>query len=119
MPCEARMRQKFEVIRQEVDELRKANSGELPFEKKDEKQRALEDLYVKTKQKLDEHMRELEKLRKRLRETTSELEKARLQKEIEELEGEVEKFKDTLEQMVEFMRDLERRTISQPSQQDE
>lgn len=117
MPCEQRMRKKFEIVREEIEQLRKQNSGEVPFEKRGDRQRELEDLYVKTKQKLDEHAKELARLREKLKQTSSELERARLEKEIAELESELEKFHDTLEKMVDAIRDLERRTISQPAKE--
>lgn len=119
MPCEYRMRRKFEIVREEIKQLQKENSGGLPFDKRDEKQKALEDLYVSTRKKLDEHEKELARLKERLRKATSELERAQLEKEIAELEVELERFKDVLEQMEDFVRDLARRTISLPAEKEE
>ena len=117
MPCTVREIKKFNVIKEEVQELQK--QGEIPFDKKQEKQRAIEDLYARMREKYNSHAKELENLKKRLREATSQQEKDQLAKEIAELEKELANLHDAMEQMVEFMRDLDRRTISAPAKQDE
>jgi hypothetical protein len=116
MPCFERERKKFEVVRNETQQLRQR--GEIPYDKQDEKRKAIEELYARMKQKLDEHQKALERLKKRLREATSQQERDQIEKEIAELEKELAGMHDTLEDMVEFMRDLERRTISLPAKED-
>lgn len=109
MPCEMRLRRQFEVVQREVQK----STGGGGSDRRPE----LEDLYVKAKKNLEDHIKALERLRKRLREATSEIEKERIRKEIADMESEIEKYQDLLEKMEDFMRDLERRTIKAPSEE--
>ena len=119
MPCWERSKQKFQILKENIQELRNSNNGEIPYDQREEKRKAIEDLYARLKQSLETHQKELERLKKRLREATSEQEREQIEKEIAELEKELEGMHDALEELTEFMRDLERRVISQPSKADE
>ena len=117
MPCFNRERKKFEIIKEEVQQMQKA--GAIPSDVKDEKRKAIEELYARAKEKYESHKKELERLKKRLREAKSELERAQLEKEIAELEKELEGYHGSFEDMSDFIRDLERRTVNAPSQERE
>ncbi len=116
MPCSARMRRQFVIVKQQVDELKRIDSNP---EKEKQTRRDVDDLYARTVTKLEEHEKELARLKKRLEDATSELERQQLLKEIDELEKELEEFKDILEKLQEFIVDLQRRTLFTPQQQDE
>lgn len=107
MPCYAREQKKFQILKTEIEKYK----GTMPYQKKTEFQKSTEELYARTKEKLEDHIKLLESLKKRLKEATSAEERERLEKEIAELESEIEKFQGTLEELIELMRDLERRTI--------
>lgn len=116
MPCYPMKRKKFEIMREEV---RQAQSqGTATFTQREEWRRRTETLYDEVKTKIEDHEKQLAALLRKLREATSEEEKARLKRLIDELEAELETYKDMLQELVEFMRDLERRTISAPAQHD-
>jgi multidrug resistance efflux pump len=116
MPCYPQRRKKFEILKEEV---RQAQShGTATFTQREEWRRRTELLYDEVKKKIEDHEKELALLLAKLRAATSEEEKARLKRLIDELEAELEEYKDMLQQLVEFMRDLERRTISAPAQHD-
>jgi archaellum component FlaC len=117
MPCYARTKRQFQILKEEISEMRK--SGEIPYEKQQEKQRAIEDLYAKLKEKYDSHSKELDRLKRKLKEATSAWEKEQLEKEIAELEGELEGMHNSMQELIDFMRDIERRTISVPTKTDD
>jgi benzoyl-CoA reductase/2-hydroxyglutaryl-CoA dehydratase subunit BcrC/BadD/HgdB len=83
----------------------------LPSEIKDKGRDVLERFAGKISFMIEEHKRELERLRKRLREATSESERKQIQKEIEECERDIEELEDILDEIREFLIDLERRII--------
>ncbi len=116
MPCYPRERKKFEIFRQKKQEQKQKGDGGFNFRKEvnDEGQ----EMFARLKQKLDDHIKALEDLKRKLREATSESEKSRLEKEIEDLEKEVQGYEDTMRDLLEFVRDMERRTINSPSQND-
>ena len=116
MPCYPRERKKFEIWRQKKQEQKQ--KGDTGFNFRKEVNDEGSEMFARLKQKLDDHIKALEDLKRKLREATSESEKARLRKEIEELEKEVQGYEDTMEDLMEFARDLERRTLSIPSQND-
>lgn len=116
MPCSGQKRKKFEILKDEVRNVQA--QGNATFTKREDWQRRTEILYADVKRKIEDHERELAKLLRKWREATSEEEKARLKRLIDELEDELNAYRDMLEELVEFMRDLERRTISAPAQQD-
>jgi len=107
MPCcEMKMRM-FEVIKEESKQSSSGGNEEL--------KRRTEDLYGDVKKKLEDHIKALERLRKKLREATSETEREQIKKDIADLEGEIEKYQDMMEEMIEFMKDMERRRITVPN----
>ena len=112
MPCYPRERKKFEIWRQKKQEQKQ--KGEAGFNFRREVNDESSDMFARLKQKLDDHIKALEDLKRKLRETTSESEKARLRKEIEDLEKEIQGYEDTMEELIEFVRDVEKRTISIP-----
>lgn len=116
MPCYPRERQKFEIWRRNKQE-QKASGGE-GFNFRKELDDEGNTSYERLKKKLDDHLKALEDLRRKLRESTSESEKARLRKEIEDLEKEVQGYEDTIEELIQFVRDVGRRTIGVPSRDD-
>jgi len=110
------MKNRFEIVKSEIEEMR--SKGEMPYDQKEQKRKAIEDLYAKLKESYDTHSKELERLKKRLKDATSELEREQILKEMAELEKELAGMHSALEDLVEYMRDLDRRTVSQP-QKDE
>ncbi len=116
MPCYPRERKKFEIWRQKKQEQKQKGDGGFNFRK--EVNDEGNETYERLKKKLDDHMKALEDLRRKLREATSESEKARLRKEIEDMEKEVEGYEKTIDDLMEFVREVERRTISIPGQKD-
>lgn len=111
MPCFFREKQRFEIWSEEVQKSNSSGPG-LPTEEKKKREDEASELFQRLKKKKDEHIKALEELRKKLRQASTESEKARLRKEIEELEDEIDGFNDVVEKLVEFTRDLERRTIT-------
>ncbi len=114
MPCYPRERKKFEIWRQTKQEQKQKGDGGFNFRK--EVNDPGQDMFARLKQKLDDHIKALEDLKKKLREATSESEKARLKKEIEDLEREVQGYEDTMDDLLKFVQDVARRTINAPSQ---
>lgn len=113
MPCYPRERKKFEIWRQKKQEQKqKGNTG---FNFRKEVNDEGNETYERLTKKLDDHIKALEDLMRKLREATSESEKARLRKEIEAMEKEVEGYEKTLDDLFEFVRDVERRTLSIPN----
>lgn len=112
MPCYPRERQKFEVWRTNKQEQRQKNESGFNFRRETDDEAA--EMFARLKKKLDEHIRTLENLKRKLRGATSEEEKARLRKEIDALEKEIQGYEDTMEELTEFVREVERRTISLP-----
>lgn len=111
MPCYERERQRFEVWKTNV-QTQSSSGGSFNTKKQREDEAA--EFFARLKQKRDDHLKALSELRRKLKEATSEYEKDRLRKEIDDLEDEIGGFEDTMEQLVEFMRDMERRTVNIP-----
>gem|GEM_PF-4470580 len=103
------MRQQFQIVREEV--IRIQNTKNVDSEEQRDTQKNLESFYNRLIERYESHAKELERLKKKLKETTSQSERERLEKEIAELEAELESMKDIVQQMEELIRDLSRRTL--------
>lgn len=116
MPCYERNKQKWQIVKEEINQLRQ--KGEAPnYEQKERYRKSIEELYAKLKESLESHDKERERLLKRLKDPNlTEAEREEILKELSELDKELAGMHDTLEQMLEYMRDMERRTISTPKQ---
>ncbi len=115
MVCEARERKKFEVWREQKQEQKQKDASGFNFRK--DVNAEGQQMFSRLQQKLEAHIKALEDLKKKLSAATGEDEKARLRKEIEDLEKEIQGFEDTMDELLKFVQDAQRRTISTPTKE--
>ena len=115
MPCDRMLREKWSVKQEEVREMEKKFPSPEEYQEKGKK--ALEEFAGRVAKAIEDHKEELKRLRKRLQEATSESERRAIEKEIADVEEDLDALMDIMEEVRQFFEDLERRTIQHPKKE--